>query len=102
MSTCHMVEKVQGWLKLGSEGCERIPLRVRARDVTAATRTAAKRHVAAWGIAPDALASTRVSSACDSMLCTPPDGLQNSVEHRGGAWSLQAAGGELLSAGTAE
>ena len=78
------------------------PPRDRARDVTAATRTAAKRHVAAWGIAPDALASTRVSSACDSMLCTPPDGLQNSVEHRGGAWSLQAAGGELLSAGTAE
>ena len=29
-------------------------------------------------------------------------GRQNSVEHRGAAWSLPAAGGELLSAGTAE
>ena len=72
-----------------------------ARSVYTFT-AAAKRHVAAWGIAPDALASTRACSACDSMLGTPADGRQNSVEHRGAAWSLPAAGGELLSAGTAE
>ena len=72
-----------------------------ARSVYTFT-AAAKRHVAAWGIAPDALASTRACSACDSMLGTPADGRQNSVKHRGAAWSLPAAGGELLSAGTAE
>ena len=55
-----------------------------ARSVYTFT-AAAKRHVAAWGIAPDALASTRVCSARDLMQSTPAEGRQNSVEHRGAA-----------------